>query len=165
MPEPFRVVRLGADDAAVYRSVRLEALTADPAVFASTFEREQSFEQSTWMERLTSPNVGIWALFETARAIGMTGAYVAPEDPERCQLWGSWITPDFRGRGISALLFPPRIAWARRRGLRSVVGAHRASNEASCGALRSQGFQFSHTEAFVWPDGKTEDIWYHELPL
>lgn len=48
------VVRvLTPDDVEAYRTIRLEALQADPGAFGSTYEREAEFDTQDWLDRLT----------------------------------------------------------------------------------------------------------------
>jgi len=157
--------RLERADVDLYREIRLRALATDPMVFSSNHERESAFDDETWLDRLCAPNVGIWGLFDGARIIGMTGAYIPPDDLRSCHLWGSWLVPTYRGRGLSRQMYRVRIAWARRRELDQVIVSHRASNLASKGANQRAGFSQTHRTPRTWPDGQTEDEVHYALSL
>jgi RimJ/RimL family protein N-acetyltransferase len=159
-----QVRAFGPDEWARLREIRLRALAADPGVFSSTYERESAYGEEIWRERLAGG--GVFAVVDGAEVVGMTGIYVTREDPAAAGLWGSWLDPRWRGRGLSAAMYEARLAWARARPeLERVLVSHRASNEASARANRRHGFVFTHRAPRSWPDGAEEDEVCYELRL
>jgi RimJ/RimL family protein N-acetyltransferase len=107
-------------------------------------------------------------LFDDETPIGITGVAVDRDDPSKrtAIFWGSWLKPDYRGRGLSKLMYEKRIEWARAHAtVRRIVVSHRASNEASKHANQKHGFIFMRSHEKTWVDGVTEDEVYYELLL
>ena len=160
--------KLNEDDWRVFSEVRLKALQTDPQVFGSNFELESKFTETDWRSRLQSEDSSIFMLFDGEKPIGITGVSVFREDPSRqtAILWGSWLAPDYRRKGLSDLMYKTRIAWAKARPeIRRIIVSHRASNTASRSANQKHGFVFTGTHEKVWTDGKTEDEVCYELKL
>lgn len=163
--DDYTVCRLGRADLALFKEIRLRALATDPQVFGSNHARESTFDDAEWTRRSCEPNVGVWGVFHHDRIVGMTGTYIAPDDLSTCQLWGSWLAAAHRGLGLSSMMYTPRIAWSRRKGVMRIVVSHRASNLASKSANQRHGFVYTHSEPHTWPDGTTEDQMHYTLKL
>lgn len=162
--------QLTEDDWRVFSQVRLRALKSDPLVFGSNYETESQFSEADWRNRLRqSDNSAVFMLFAAdAAPIGITGVSVFRDDPtaRTALLWGSWLEPDFRGRGLSKMMYQARIDWARRHpSINRIIVSHRASNVASKYANQKHGFTFTRTHEKVWADGATEDEVCYELKL
>ena len=145
---------------------RLKALQADPKVFGSTYELESKFTEDDWRSRLQSDDSAIFMLFADDAPIGMTGVSVFRDDPtgKTAIFWGSWLEPDFRGRGLSDLMYKNRIDWATNHpGIERIIVSHRASNLASKYANQKHGFAFTRNHEKVWADGLTENEVCYEL--
>jgi len=153
----------------LYKHIRLRALQADPQVFGSSYAKEAADPDSRWQAGLADPEtVGIFGVFDGGALIGMTGIALLRDDPvrETAKLWGSWIIPAARGRGVSVPMYQARLAWARRHpAVRRVIVSHRQSNLASMRANQKHGFQRTHAEDHVWPDGVSEPHVFYELRL
>lgn len=160
--------RLLPDDFALLRDIRLLALQSDPHVFGSSFAREKEYDDAAWRARLENPDVGIFGIFDGADIAGMTAIAVARDDAEKTSavMWGSWLRPDLRGRGLSVEMYHLRIDWARAHPtVNRIVVSHRASNLASMRANQKHGFQRTHEEPHVWHDGVNEAHIFYELCL
>ena len=124
--------------------------------------------EADWRGWLTSADGAIFGLFGGGKIIGMTGIAIDRNDPTKKQalLWGSWLEPGFRGKGLSDMMYRARIEWARAHPTcEKIVVSHRASNEASKRANQKHGFVFTHKTPKEWPDGGIEDDIFYELPL
>jgi RimJ/RimL family protein N-acetyltransferase len=78
----------------------------------------------------------------------------------------SFIIPEYRGRGLSQLLYEARLNWIRARSqFRRVVVYHRESNESSRRANQRFGFSVLQRASRKWPDGATEDEVLYELKI
>lgn len=161
------VVRPFAPEAwATFRDVRLTALRTDPGVFSSNHARESARTEEEWRARLTDPDVGTFAVVVGGEVVGMTGIYVDRADPRTASLWGSWLRPAWRGRGLSVPMYAARLAWARARpAVERVVVSHRASNQASGRANQKHGFVRVGAVDRDWPDGVREPEVLYELRL
>jgi len=152
--------QLTEDDWREFSRIRLEALQTDPLVFGSNYEKESQFTEADWKSRLQAKDSAIFMLYEDETPIGMTGVSVFRDDPtnKTALLWGSWLKPDFRGKGLSEMMYKARIHWAKERPtIKRIIVSHRASNLASKYANQKHGFVFTRTHEKVWADGAIED--------
>lgn len=161
--------QLTAEDWRVFSQVRLRALKSDPLVFGSNYEKESQFTEADWRSRLEqSDDSAVFMLFANKTPIGITGVSVFRDDPtgKTALLWGSWLAPDFRGKGLSELMYKARLDWAKQhQTVKRIIVSHRASNLASKYANQKHGFIFTRTHEKVWADGATEDEVCYELYL
>jgi RimJ/RimL family protein N-acetyltransferase len=159
--------QLTADDWREFSRVRLKALKSDPLVFGSSYEKESQFAEADWRSRLQqTADSAVFMLFAGEMPIGITGVSVFRDDPtgKTAMLWGSWLEPDFRGKGLSELIYQARLDWAKRHpNVKRIIVSHRASNLASKYANQKHGFTFTRTHEKVWSDGATEDEVCYEL--
>jgi RimJ/RimL family protein N-acetyltransferase len=152
----------------LFRDFRLAALQAAPGVFGSSYEREEPMPESHWTSLLENPTGAVFGLFDEARLIGITSVYTERDDPrgQTAGLAMSFILPEYRGWGLSEMLYDERLAWIRARPqFRRVVVGHRASNEASRRANQKHGFRLFLRRPHLWPDGVNEDELLYELSL
>jgi ribosomal protein S18 acetylase RimI-like enzyme len=102
------VRRLGPDDWAAFRDIRLRSLADSPDSFGSTLEREQAFTEGDWRTRLTGPVVVV----EDPEPVAIGGTF---DNDGVLHVWGMWTDPAHRHRGhawavLEALLPPGRRA-------------------------------------------------------
>jgi len=164
----YSIRKLDEKDWRVFSEIRLRALQTDPRVFGSSYELESKFEAADWRTRLSNPDSAVFAVFDRERAVGMTGVSVDRHDPSRktALLWGSWLEPDARGKGLSKLLYEARIEWATQQpGVDRIIVSHRESNVASKLANQKFGFVLTHETEKVWNDGLREKEFHYELIL
>lgn len=160
---PFR-----ADEWAVAKDVRLRGLKTDPLSFGSHYAKEIDYDDARWQARLADPTGVIFGVFDGDTCIGATGVHLWKEDPSgrTALLWGSWLQPDYRGRGLSVLMYQARLAWARAHPtVEKIVVSHRESNHASRAANQKHGFIFTHQQDHLWHDGVTEPEVFYALPV
>ncbi len=162
---PYQLRRLRPDEWPLLRSMRLEALENSPAVFGNGLTMELAFPDAHWQVRLSNAGNAVWALFHGDKAIGVTGIFTNPDDATEARLTTSYIHPSHRGRGLAALYYNARIAWARASGLKRLVVTHREGNEVSKSANQRAGFRLTHTEARIWPDGQSADNLFYAMEL
>jgi RimJ/RimL family protein N-acetyltransferase len=110
---PIDLRRLGPEDAAGYREIRLEALADSPHNFSSTLESEQALPLDRFAARLADDL--ILGAFSGPRLIGVAGFYVQPRPKHRHKgmLWGMYVRPDHRAAGIGRMLVEAIISHAR----------------------------------------------------
>ncbi len=112
--------RLGKDDGALLRDVRLRALKDAPYAYSSWFAREADFADEVWDDRVAESDAGrtaaVFAALEGERAVGMAGGYVRQEDPGTVTMWGMWVDPAARRQGLGHALVDAVAEWARERG-------------------------------------------------
>jgi RimJ/RimL family protein N-acetyltransferase len=98
----------------------------------------------------------------------MTGVSINWNDPteKTALLWGSWLAPHARGKGLSELMYKARINWAKAQPtVEKIIVSHRASNLASKYANQKHGFIATHKKEKVWTDGGVEDEIFYELEI
>lgn len=160
---PFR-----PDEWQLYREVRLRALESDPKFFGSRYDDEKAKPDEFWQERLADPQCLVLAVFNESQLIGMTGAVVDREDPTGVtgKLWGSWIEPSWRNKGLSRKMYEARIAWAKAHPtIKKLVVSHRKSNAVSKRANQRFDFRFTGAKETVWYNGEKETEFFYELPV
>ena len=162
------IKQLTENDWREFSQVRLTALQTDPKVFGSNYEKESQKTEAEWRSRLQAKDNAIFLLYENETTIGMTCVSIDRDDPTRktALLWGSWLAPHFRGKGLSELMYQTRIDWAKAQPtVEKIIVSHRASNLASKYANQKHGFDLTHKTGKVWDDGMTEDEIFYELKI
>ena len=78
----------------------------------------------------------------------------------------SFIEAEYRGKGLSRLMYQARLDWVRAQSqFKRVVVSHRESNEASRRANQAFDFQYVGRESRTWPDGVAEVEVHYELHI
>jgi ribosomal protein S18 acetylase RimI-like enzyme len=111
----IEVRRLIDTDAEVYRAVRLEGLQQHPEAFGSTFEFENGQPLQRFAERLGETHV--CGAFIDGRLVGTAGFAVqpGPKAAHKGKLWGMYVRPEARRRGVGRALVEAVLAVARER--------------------------------------------------
>jgi len=151
-----------------FSRVRLKALQTDPEVFGSNYEKESQMTEADWRSRLQAKDNAIFLIYAGDTPIGMTGVSVDRNDATQktALLWGSWLAPHARGKGLSELMYRTRIKWAKQQPtVEKIIVSHRASNVASKYANQKHGFVLTHKHEKVWTDGAIEDEIFYELKI
>lgn len=100
--------RLGPDDWAAFRDIRLASLTDSPDAFGSSLEREQAYDEPDWRQRVSGL---VCAVLDPA-PVSVGGLF---DNDGVFHVWGMWTHPDHRRRGharriLEELLPPGRAA-------------------------------------------------------
>lgn len=158
----YNIRQLTENEAKLYQSIRLEAIQNDPAMFRISTPPENELTDFEWQERIKYPRI-VFVLFKNDQPIGMTSILLLNE--QEGYLGQSYIKKDFRGLGLSKLLYQIRMESASKLKLKRVTISHRKSNAVSKAANQRIGFTFTHQETMKWLDGTTEDVLYYALDL
>jgi GNAT superfamily N-acetyltransferase len=110
----MEVRRLASGEGERIRDLRLRALQDAPHAFASSFERERHRSPEEW-ERIAEDAV-VFVAVEGDEWLGMVGVYVPEGAQDTVGIWGTWVDPAVRGRGIGRLLMDAAVEWARSKG-------------------------------------------------
>lgn len=118
MTEPTTVTirALGAPDAEAFRTLRLAGLADAPEAFGASLAEESSRPLERFAERLTPPAPSlVFGAFSGSELVGIAGflAYEGEKHRHIGLLWGVYLLPAQRGRGIAARLIETLIAHAR----------------------------------------------------
>ena len=152
----------------VFREFRLGALKASPGVFWTSYDDVVGLSEEGWRERIKGPAHQVFGLFDEGRLIGITGAFSWEGDPSGATaiLVMSFIAAEYRGRGLSRMLYEARLGWiwAQPQFKRIIVG-HRASNGAARRCIEAFGFFQTTRVPHIWPDGTSEDEVFYELTI
>ncbi len=98
----FSIRRLVPEDHELVRTVRLRALTLAPTAFGSTFDREASFSDDDWRNRLRSDGYPHFICFdESGQPLGLVVG--GPDDVDRdiAHLFAMWVESHARGTGAA----------------------------------------------------------------
>jgi RimJ/RimL family protein N-acetyltransferase len=151
---------LTGDDAELYRTIRLRALSADPDAFASTHERESEFDESTWRTRLAGfrDRPGRVFIDESGGEVtGIVGIGLA-EDATDSVLWGMWIDPGARGSGVGQRLVGETLIWARAQDCATVTLWVMRCNEIARRFYERCGFVLQDEVGVDAPDDCSDEL-------
>lgn len=148
------------------KQIRLAALRDTPQFFAGTLEQALQKTEEDWKSHTNNPKNCVFGLFDGEAVIGCTGVFTSRENPEHCVFGFTYLKPEYRGQGLSKLMYEARIDWAKNQlHLKKALIGHRESNETSKRAMVRHGFQRVGVEDTVWPDGVSECEHKYELDL
>lgn len=101
------------------RTLRLEALRAEPSAFASSYEDELAFPDDVWIARLTSAyqrdgNLTYFAELG-GELVGMAGAgwSAKPKLRHVAEVYSVYVSPGMRSRGLATTLMRRLLAELR----------------------------------------------------
>jgi len=115
-----RVREVEPGDADALRRLRADALTRHPAAYATADHEEAALTPADWLVRATpTPQATIWlAEGEGGALAGLAG--IRGDGRARtghvAELWGVYVAPDHRGRGVGDALVGAAVRWARGQG-------------------------------------------------
>ncbi len=116
----------GPDDWELWRDLRLEALEDTPIGFVETFEDAADKTEDDWRARMSNVPFSVLAELDGV-PVGMASAFLYDE---RVFLGAVYVTPDWRGRGVLALLAGQVATWAQARTDRLILEVHEANERA-----------------------------------
>ena len=94
---------LAGDSATRLKSLRLAALKDAPYAFGAQYEVDNQKPITFWQQSIADTNWFFVA--NNGEDIGLIGVEAAGEDRgSDCWIFGWWIAPNYRGRGITALM-------------------------------------------------------------
>lgn len=153
----YTIRQFSIADVDAYKRIRLEALATEPGMFGNSYAMEVALPQEDWINRIVQSGHARFGLYCNEELIGLTAIIINAENPTEAYMTQSYIHKAHRGKGLSAMLYDARIAWAKVNGVAILTISHRKSNLASKAANQHYGFIYHHTESRTWPDGVTED--------
>ncbi len=140
------VRRLRAEEWRALRTLRLRALRSDPLAFGSTLATEEAFPDELWQSRTlrgaeAPDQATLVAVAPTGELVGMA---VLTLTDSGGNLYGMWVEPAWRGRGLGGKLLDAALAWAARRHAAPTVRLEVNPRQAAAVHLyRSRGFESS----------------------
>lgn len=158
---PVEIVTLRVDEWQLYKQIRVEAVSDSPQAFGSNRDAQLAHPDSFWQKRLEDAAKGKeqWMLFARAGGdlVGMTGAYRDEENPREATVISVYVTPAWRGKGISARLMRAILEALKAAGIRKVWIGVNIEQKAALHLYLKTGFQVELTEHNRMGDGKFHD--------
>lgn len=146
---PSVVRRLWPEEWPAFRDLRLDALRSDPLAFGSTVSRESSYDEPKWRDwcrrGAAGENEATFVASPTdGRLLGMVGSFSAAGT---AHVWGMWVRPDSRRRGLARQLMDELLEWIRRNAPHApVVLEVNPELEAAVRLYLALGFRFTGEE-------------------
>jgi ribosomal protein S18 acetylase RimI-like enzyme len=103
------------------RAIRLRALADAPDAFATTHADAAARPPEHWRERLADDASRTFLASVAGEDVGLVVGSVYREAPGSAGLFGMWVVPEGRGRGIARALVATVVAWARAAGYRRLL--------------------------------------------
>ncbi|HWA11356.1 MAG TPA: GNAT family N-acetyltransferase [Opitutaceae bacterium] len=135
---------LGKNDVSPYRRLRLQGLRESPTAFGSSHQQEGKQPLRFFEQRIVATPER-WALgaFAGEKLVGVIGFVrdAGLKNRHKGFIWGMYVAPRFRRRGIGLALFRAALARVEAlRGLRWVRLSVTTSNRAALRLYRKLGF-------------------------
>ncbi len=160
----IRTVR--RDEAAALRDLRLEALRLCPTAFSADLAISEA-RPIDWWRDLAEKNAGegeqaIFVSAEGDRLVGMAGVWgtAEPKQAHRANIWGVYVRPDARGRGLGRRLVDAAVDWAAGKGKLIVELAVVVGNGAARRCYERAGFGVYAVQPMVV---RVDGVFYDEL--
>ena len=141
--------RLSTQDVFIYRELRLQALQESPTAFGSSYEEESQRSAETFAAGIQNPQDPAAAVFAVlgegagAPLLGVLG-FGRENRLKRAHsgyLWGMYVLPEYRRKGLGAALLDATLAHVRTLGdIRQVTLGVTAGNEGASALYQSRGF-------------------------
>lgn len=125
------------DDWEDVRSIRLRALADSPTSFGNTLADAMELPDAAWRTRLEGPGPTVLA-YDRGQPVAMGGLFT-PEDTGDAFIWGMWVAPEARGRGLGTRLLRALLEQAHQRG-RQVLLHVTEGNDAARRLYEGNGF-------------------------
>ena len=162
--------RLTPTDAQAFQAFRLAALQEAPSAFGSSYEEEKDFPASIIEGRLAlKTDRGPFGAFVDGNLIGLValGRENMNKLSHKALVWGMYVLPEFRGKGVARALLAEVLALAR--SIPEVTQVNLAVNASNSVAIRlyeSAGFKkFGCEPNALCINGKYHDEVHMHLPI
>ncbi len=135
----LEVRRIGPDDWAEWRALRLAALEEAPEAFRSRLADWDGAQEERWRARLTTADqwCNLVARLD-GRPVGLTSG--SRTDDGATEVHSMWVDPSARGQGVGDVLIGAVVAWSAEQGASEVRLDVREANRAAIRLYERNGF-------------------------
>lgn len=157
-------------DAFNFRNLRLNALQDSPTAFSMDYQKASNYPLKYWEETLTMDDQesAIFFAEHEDQLIGMTGIARgrSPKTKHAADIWGVYISPEWRGLHIAEELIKSCTAWAKMREIVILRLAVVATNKPAIRCYERCGFTMYGTEPrSLFLQGKYYDEYLMSLTI
>lgn len=162
----MEIKRLTAANAEAYRIMRLDMLARHPDAFGRSYAEDAERSVASFAETIEAAHVfGAYLSDELSGVLGLRRES-GRKSAHKGFVWGVYVRPEHRGRGLLAALLEAAIAEARGLGLRQLTLTVAAHNAKARRAYERAGFTCYGTEPrALLVDGRfvDEDLMWRPL--
>ncbi len=137
----WTIERLGPSEWERLRAVRLRALADAPDAFGTTLARDEARPPEEGSARLADPGAATFIAIADGEDAGLATGRDYEGQEGAAGLFGMWVAPSHRGRGIGGALVDAVVAWARARGSGRVLLDVADANAPAIALYERKGFQ------------------------
>ncbi|MBX2835117.1 MAG: GNAT family N-acetyltransferase [Micavibrio sp.] len=161
------VVRsLNLDDLETFKYIRTKAVSENPDMFLDNADKAAKRSEQEWEAYLVGSNKCVFGLFHEKDIIGLASVFQPNLDVLKGHIAMGYISPEYRGKGLSSLLYKARIEWAKHcSAFIALTASHREGNEVSRAAMIKHGFIYTGVEDECFGDGCVDKSLKYELDL
>lgn len=148
-----------------YKKLRLQALKNNPQAFSSPYNKEKTYSDKEWQQKLKDVGNGTdWILFaknSNDKLIGMIGGYRDNNGMKNhsAEIWGVYVDPKMRGKGVAKLLIAGILnEFKNDQDINSVVLGVNADQISAKKLYESFGFITKRIKVHLMGDGKEHTL-------
>jgi ribosomal protein S18 acetylase RimI-like enzyme len=130
----LEIRRVREEEWAQLRELRLRALSADPGAFGSSAAEESAYSEKRWREMARGQ---VFVAIDDSRWVGMAGCF---QEDDVMWVWGIWLVPSRRGKGVGRRLLDEAMKCALDQGSPHVRLSVTENNTAAETLYRDYGF-------------------------
>jgi ribosomal protein S18 acetylase RimI-like enzyme len=146
---------LDGDDWNTYRRLRLAALQDAPDAFASSYEEEGSYDEAFWRLRMGRSARLVAEVDDESVAIVSVGQ---ASEHDVAELFGMWVQPEYRGKGVAWQLTQAAGEHARNAGQRALKLWVATDNGRAVAFFSSAGFRPADERRAMTNDADVEEL-------
>jgi ribosomal protein S18 acetylase RimI-like enzyme len=158
----IQIGRLPPEKWQEYKALRLRALHDDPQAFSEPFEKAVAYPDERWQQRAAEAYEGKESLIVFARAaeqlVGMMGAFFSPNETGVAYIFGVYVVPEARGKGVAKKLMDSLLHELQRNP--NIAKVKLSVNKGQLAAVKlyeSSGFKLVGEENIQLGDGNFYD--------